>query len=155
MTACLRYPSGIGERTKGGYVRLPLGEQQYDARGWKKGRRKVLLHRWVVERVDGPLPPWPASVVMHSCDTPDCFLYEHLRAATYADNNRDCREKGRHVALSGEQHGNTRITEADVTEIRRLRASGATFASIAEQFPVCITTVRNIVAGRTWKHVEE
>lgn len=61
--------------------------------GYGKHRNQQYLHRWVWEQVNGPIPE--GMVVMHTCDNPPCFLYEHLRLGTIADNNRDKIEKGR------------------------------------------------------------
>lgn len=68
-----------------------------------------MLHRWIVEQIEGPLRPWPEEVVMHRCDNRLCFRYDHLRRATYADNNADCREKGRHRFVSGAAHPTRRL----------------------------------------------
>jgi hypothetical protein len=62
---------------------------------WDKEQRKsVLLHRWVVAQIDG----WDAikgKVVMHLCDNPPCYRYDHLRISTHGDNGRDRNAKGR------------------------------------------------------------
>ena len=39
-----------------------------------------LLHRWVWEQVNGPIPP--GMVVMHRCDNPPCFRLDHLMLGT-------------------------------------------------------------------------
>lgn len=144
MTACRRFPFGVPatERTLGGYVRVPFGEHRIDAQGRKRGRKLVMLHRWIVEQVDGALPPWPESVVMHSCDTPDCFLYEHLSAGTYAENNQDCRDKGRAVVVVGEAHPSAVLTISDVRLIRSMRAEGASLSAITRVVPCGMTSVR-------------
>ena len=55
---------------------------------------RVLLHRWVVEQVDGPLAP--GEVVRHRCDNPPCFRYSHLLRGTMKDNSQDMVRRGRH-----------------------------------------------------------
>ena len=57
------------------------------------GERKSYLHRWVWEQVHGPIPE--GMVVMHRCDNPPCFRYDHLRLGTHADNVADRIAKGR------------------------------------------------------------
>ena len=78
-TPCLEYR---GPRTKGGY-----GQPTFDG-------VQVLLHRWIVEQVEGPL--LPGEVVRHTCDNPPCFRYDHLIRGTYADNAQDAIERGHH-----------------------------------------------------------
>lgn len=55
---------------------------------------KRMIHAWVVEQLEGK-PLLQGEMVMHHCDNPPCFLYEHLRRATYAENMEDARLKGR------------------------------------------------------------
>jgi hypothetical protein len=65
------------------------------------GRNKVYVHRWVWEQINGPIPP--GKEIMHLCDNPPCFRYDHLKIGTHADNTRDMAEKGR-----GYGHGLTK-----------------------------------------------
>lgn len=53
----------------------------------------------------------------------------------------------------GSENTQSKITEGDVIEIRRLRASGWTLAQIADRFPINFRSVHNIVRGKTWGHV--
>jgi hypothetical protein len=65
----------------------------YGYRWDRKRKRVVLIHRWVVAQLLG----WDAiegRVVMHLCDNPACYRYDHLRVATQDDNMRDAWEKG-------------------------------------------------------------
>lgn len=60
------------------------------------GGKNVRIHRWVVAQIHG----WEAlegKVVMHLCDNPGCFRYDHLRIGTVAENLRDMYSKGRNV----------------------------------------------------------
>lgn len=84
MNACREYR---GPRHGFGYGRPRFDGQQ------------VLLHRWMVETVEGR-PLAPGEVVRHKCDNPPCFLYEHLERGTQADNLNDRYErKGHHNSL--------------------------------------------------------
>ena len=56
--------------------------------------KMVYLHRWVVAQIHG----WEAiegKVVMHLCDNPGCYRYDHLRIGTQAENCADRDQKGR------------------------------------------------------------
>ena len=58
-------------------------------------RRRVAVHRWVLEMAYG-LRPWPTGLeTMHLCDRPACFRLEHLTLGTGSDNTRDAIAKGR------------------------------------------------------------
>lgn len=62
------------------------------------GKVKILgIHRLAYEFSTGePPPPKGDKVLMHSCDNRRCFEPAHLSLGTYAENNADCRAKGRH-----------------------------------------------------------
>jgi hypothetical protein len=120
---------------------------------------QVLLHRWVVEQVEGR-PLEPGEVVMHRCDNPPCFLYGHLQRATQSDNIRDAMAKGRHryVAHQGEANGGGgKLTAAQAVEIRRRWRRGAPAShpnstqALADEFGIGRTMVRKIGNGRAWR----
>jgi transposase-like protein len=54
----------------------------------------------------------------------------------------------------GEAHGSSKLTADDVREIRELREQGETIADIAKRMPVGTTSVRNVLSGKTWSHVD-
>lgn len=66
-------------------------------------------------------------------------------------NRRDDRRAG--VAHRGADNGRARLTEADVRGILVRHAYGETVAELARSFGVHHGTVRNVVAGKTWRHV--
>ena len=66
------------------------GTRRYDS---KARPRRMLAHRWVWEQINGPIPP--GMLVMHRCDNPACFRYDHLRLGTPSDNMYDKAMKGR------------------------------------------------------------
>lgn len=56
--------------------------------------------------------------------------------------------------LEGEGSPLAKLTEDEVREIRRLRAKrGHTYAGLAEQFGVSVSTIAAICQGRVWKHL--
>jgi hypothetical protein len=128
-----------GKLNEAGYARLHLGP----------AGEPVMLHRWVVEQAEGvPLKPWPEEVVMHLCDNPPCFLYDHLRRATQLDNVHDMAEKGRKVQVQGVASPHAKLTDDQVAAVRGLRGAGATYRAIADRFGVSRTLVRRIATGQ-------
>jgi len=114
--------------------------------------RTVGVHRWVVAQIDG----WDAidgKVVMHVCDNRLCFRYDHLRIGTQADNVNDCRDKGRNAVFFGEAHGQSKLTDTDVREIRRRNQAGESYVAIAADYPVGRQSVSKICRRVQWPHV--
>ena len=100
LSPCREYQ---GHRHPDGYGYVPFGAKRFKASGASNGRRLVLLHRWVVEQVEGRSLA-SSEVVRHRCDNPPCFLYEHLIVGSQADNVEDMVVRGR--SRRAEQHWN-------------------------------------------------
>jgi hypothetical protein len=107
--------------------------------------------------------------VCHSCDTPSCVNPDHLFAGTQADNVLDMWSKNRQYKYNnsakgskngavlhpeklsrGENHPATTLLESDV---RCIKASVGSYASIARKYAVSPETISNIIRGKTWGHV--
>lgn len=115
--------------------------------------RPVLLHRWVVAAIHG----WDAiagKIVMHLCDHPLCYRYDHLRIGTDADNSADRVRKGRSASHAGTLNGRARLSEGDVCAIRS-SATGerGEIVAFARRYNVSEGAIRGIVKGRTWRHL--
>ena len=127
---------------------------------------KELAHRasYMVHR--GAIPD--GLIVCHRCDVKLCVNPDHLFLGTYMDNTQDAMSKGLIPAgdswptqaridaqVKGERHGMARLTEAQVREIAAtFFAGGITKRQLADRFGVSRATVRNIVLGRNWSHLE-
>lgn len=98
--------------------------------------------RVAYELLVGPIPE--GLFVCHRCDNPPCVNPAHLFVATHLENNADMRRKGRGP--------NVKLTEAQVIEIRALRADGATLTAIGARYGVCMQAVWDVV-NRSWRHV--
>ena len=124
--------------------------------GGKHGK-KELAHRavWIVTH--GPIPdggPYPHGyVVMHICDNRLCCNPAHLRLATQAENVADMHEKGRgnyEGRPKGSAHGNAKLTEVAVQEIR---AAPYGSHALAARYGITYATLKDIRAGRSWRHI--
>ena len=158
-SGCLEW---TGATARGGY-----GNLMVVSRTWGPA------HRVAWELAHGPIPDglW----VLHRCDNPKCVEADHLFLGTHADNMSDMVAKGRHPSVRspecrerggrhwtkrhpdrvarGERGSGSKLTEAGVVEIRRLRASGAALSELAAAFNVSETTISSIAHKKTWKHV--
>lgn len=109
-------------------------------------RKSLSAHRvsWVI--VGESIPD--RLKVLHKCDNPGCVRPSHLFVGTSKANSADMAAKGR--SSRGGKHYCSKLTTRDVKEIRR---TCATQASLARQFRVTKQTISNIIKRDTWKHI--
>lgn len=137
--------------------RIPYGHGQFRVAG-----KNVLAHRWAYEYMVGPIPD--GLRVCHDCpggDNPACVNPAHLFLGTALDNSRDMVRKGR--AATGDRHGYrlhpearvrgdaaswTKVTDAQVREIREAATRGVKQRVLAEQYGVAQCTISEIVHRR-------
>lgn len=55
----------------------------------------------------------------------------------------------------GERVRQSKVTEADVREMRRMRRDGQSLTQLADRYGLKISAVSHICTGRNWKHVKE
>ncbi len=91
--------------------------------------------------------------VCHKCDTPRCVNPNHLFLGTSKENTQDAVSKDRMHRPFGEKSNGAKLTEADVRKILAMHASGMSARAIARDFPVGGQSVRNIIRGITWGHL--
>ncbi len=53
--------------------------------------------------------------------------------------------------LRGEAHHWSKLKESDLTKIKTERANGTMIKTLAEKYDVSRVTIRNVIAGTTWK----
>lgn len=113
----------------------------------------VYVHRLIFATLNGPIPE--DLDVLHHCDNPPCCSPVDLFLGTHAENMADKVAKGRHVAVTGEAHGNAKLTQAAVDDIRAryvLRARwphpGGSTALTAE-YGISQTHLSDIVRSKT------
>jgi len=126
MSECREW---TGTKTSAGYGQI------------KHRGERVYVHRWVMAKVHG----WEAldgRVVMHLCDNPSCYRYEHLRIADTVDNARDMSEKRRGVNQWGSQP-----SAGLVAMVHQMRNAGANQQVIADCLGISQSSVSNYLLG--------
>jgi len=106
-------------------------------------------HRVAWEMENGPIPG--GLFVCHKCDTPACVNPNHLFLGTNRDNIVDMYRKGRApVGADRRKPTNTKLSEREVQEIRRIYSSGVGYRPIARQYGVAHSLISRIVKGKAW-----
>lgn len=115
------------------------------------GRTTLSAHRVSYLIVNGEWPP-NGMLVRHKCDNPICVNPHHLEYGTVADNMKDMVERGRQPKRDqrGENNGASKLTAANVDEIRSLITLGHSNAAIATRFGVTHSMISRIRRGRAW-----
>jgi len=123
------------------------------------GGFKGTAHRFAYRHFCGPIPD--KMFVCHRCDCRSCVNPDHLFLGTAADNNSDCRAKGRHNSTlattnyaKGERQHLAKLTAREVLEIRRL-AGQRSQRAVGREYGVSGNTIRYIQNRETWAHVED
>jgi hypothetical protein len=119
---------------------------------------KLYTHRVAYELTYGPL--LPGQKVCHHCDTPLCVRPDHLFAGTQADNLRDCDRKGRkggfvipELRPRGERCHQSKLTAAQVREIRERHAQGEAIRALAQAYGVAQNSARRVIRRTSWRSV--
>ena len=116
----------------------------------KDGREDAFrIHRLVLLAFVGPAPE--GMIGLHNDGNPTNNRLENLRWDSPRANSEDARLHG--TLCRGESARHAKLREADVLEIRRLRAEGLTTCELANRFEVSPRNVRVIVQGHSWRHL--
>lgn len=128
----------IGTKNEDGY-----GSISYKAKLCRSHRLSWLFHF-------GPIPK--KMEVCHKCDNPSCWNPKHLFLATHAENMRDAAIKKRAMGHKGEDHPNSKLTEAQVLEIREKfkRGNGRI---LAKKFGVSDNNIYMVASRQSWTHI--
>lgn len=112
----------------------------------KRGVGKIRAHRasWVIHYGRVPL-----LHVLHRCDNPSCVNPSHLFLGTDADNHADSVRKNRHSC--GAKHGQAKLSAAQVGQIRRRLAAGASQRQMAREYGCGQSTISDINRRATWE----
>lgn len=134
------------KKTKGCWLWTAQKDRQGYGFFWLNGRDER-AHRvaWMLEH--GDLPPRDQEVC-HACDNPSCVNPAHLSLCTRQENTDDMVARNRQARVRGEAHGQSKLSEKDVTKIRDLRSTGVTVYAVAERFGINPSTVSKITLGK-------
>jgi len=136
-----------GRRNRHGYGMIDV---------YRAGRVAMLrAHRVAFEAAYGPIPD--GLVICHVCDNPPCCNPRHLSLGTVADNIADMWRKGRQPTYTnhrkGEGVGTSKLTAAQVVELRRRFAAGGSAKGLAPAYGISQATAYNVIHGVTWGHL--
>lgn len=128
---------------KGGYART------------KVNGRNTTMHRVVYCKYNMvSLSDIDGLVVRHKCDNGRCINPEHLEIGTCFDNALDKKSRGRDAV--GESHGQSKLHDRDVIEIRsryKSKRNGDDLSSLSSAYGVSISTISRIINGKIWTHI--
>jgi hypothetical protein len=114
--------------------------------------KTVQAHRIAYELTFGPIPA--GLLCCHTCDNRGCVNPAHLFVGTDRDNVQDMLRKGRSSRV-GSKNPHAKLTEAQIPLIRQAWMDGALMTDLGREFGVSDSAIQEIVAGHTWRHVEE
>jgi hypothetical protein len=116
--------------------------------GLKTRRREV--HRMVLEAFVGPCPE-----NMEACHRDDDCTNNHLENLRWDTKRSNMQERDRNgKTVKGQTHGNAKLTDEGVREMRRLRETGAKLSYLSERYGIAFGQIGAIVRREAWKHVE-
>ena len=115
--------------------------------GYKRRRadnRDWYVHQIADQMARGPAPQ--GTVLMHSCDHPNCINQEHIKRGTHTLNAIDKFRKRRHA--HGEGHAHSRLT---IEQVRKIREEPGTYAALSRKYGISRGGIHNIKSGRSWR----
>jgi hypothetical protein len=125
----------------------PYGYGIIEKRYARNRHKKEHAHRIVFQIYKGPIPN--KLMVRHTCDNRACVNPHHLILGTAQDNKNDSIERGRHAF--GERSGMTKLTNADIKNIRSDQRSQD---AIAKVHAVGQSTISRIKRREVWGHIK-
>lgn len=101
-------------------------------------------------------PAWKQDTyICHKCDNPQCCNPKHLFAGTAKDNviDRDNKGRGKVPDQKGSNHSRTKLTEANIIDMRKQYAQGVKQGTLAKQYNIGQYQVSRIVNHKRWTHI--
>lgn len=117
--------------------------------GNKNGRKKIYIHRLMLETFVGPCPPGCEAAHNNGIKTDNRL--SNLRWATRKENQAD---RVLHGTVSrGEMNGRSKLVVREVLEIRRRLRAGCSVKSLSIEFSVRPRQIEHIQQRTVWKHI--
>lgn len=114
--------------------------------------RRWLAHRYSWKLHHGEIPE--GYYILHTCDNKRCINPKHLFLGTQFDNMKDMVSKNRHSPQHGSTNRAAKLTESQVTEIRKIYPTGSyTQHQLADMYSMSVNTIQNILYRKWWKHL--
>jgi len=123
-----------GPKNKHGYGRLNCKKKRTYAH-----RFSFLLHGRTIPE---------DYVIRHKCRNRNCVKPDHLETGTREENIQDRVRDGTNIGPRGTKHGNNKLTEAQVLEIRE--RANETQIKLAKEFNVACSTISYIISRKKW-----
>lgn len=134
---------GITSDVKG-YSRVSLSKDRTS--------KRYRVHRLVMLAFVGVCPP--RFEVNHKNGIKTDNHLSNLEYCTASQNKRHSIDVLGVTFLHGEDHGNAKLTDEIVIEIRKMLAQGITGAKVAIYYNVCRSTISLIRRNKIWRHVK-
>lgn len=81
---------------------------------------------------------------------------DNLSWMTRPENIQHGYDTGLFPRIVGEAHAGAKLTEEDVRDIRKMNIrDGVSQHELGRMYEVSVTTIRYIIIGKTWSHVED
>jgi hypothetical protein len=137
---------------KGGPVQVCYPTKGYPTVDlWKDNKATIVtVHTILAKAFKGPQPE--RTICRHLDDDPSNFALDNLAWGSHKDNCDDCLRNGGRVF--GERNYNARLTEADVLDVRRAKAAGASWTELAERYKLPKSTLSSVLK-QSWQHLKE
>lgn len=132
------------KRDRDGYLRVDMTPDGGDD-------KKVAAHHIVLFGFHGKRPS--GTQTRHLDGNKQNNSSKNLAWGTKEENAKDRHRLGE--IPRGGTHGRAKLTERDVLNIRRLKATGSKIVDLASEYGVAPSTISMAVSGRNWNHLSE